>query len=182
MRVVSERAKLYLEEVDSSNDGVCWYALWTRSRHEKHVRDQLNGKGIEPLLPLVRRVSHWKDRKKEVELPLFPGYCFARFAWKDHLAVVRAPGVVQVIGSSGKPEPIPDHEIETIKKLMTHILPYDSHPYLREGMRVRVIRGPLEGVEGILTRKGRHHRVVIGIQLIRQAAVVEVESADVTPL
>ena len=159
-----------------------WYAIWTRSRHEKQVRDRLTGQGIEPLLPLVKQIHRWKDRKKQVDLPLFPGYCFARFAWKDHLAVVRAPGVVQVIGSSGKPEPIPDHEIEAIRKLMTSTLPYDSHPYLQEGMRVRVIRGPLEGVEGILTRKERHHRMVIGIQLIQQAVAVELDMADVAPL
>ena len=159
-----------------------WFAIWTRSRHEKYVRDQLTGQGIEPLLPLVRRVKQWKDRKKEVELPLFPGYCFARFAWKDHLYVLKASGVVRVIGNCGRPEPIPEYEIEAIKKLMTHTLPYDSHPYLHEGMRVRIVRGPLEGVEGVLTRKEKRHRVVILVHLIRQAAAVEMSLDDLIPV
>jgi transcription antitermination factor NusG len=159
-----------------------WYALWTRSRHEKYVRDQLAGQGIEPLLPLVRRVNQWKDRKKEVDVPLFPGYCFARFAWVESLTVLKARGVVRVIGGSGRPEPIPDQEIDAIQKLMTHTLPYDSHPYLREGMRVRIIRGPLEGVEGIFLRKEKCSRLVISIHLIQQAASLEIDAADVTPV
>lgn len=166
----------------NGSQAMYWYALWTRSRHEKYVRDELSGQGIEPLLPVVKRVHQWKDRRKEVTVPLFPGYCFARFAWKDHLLILRAPGVVRVIGSSGKPEPIPDHEIEAIKRLMSTILPYDAYPYLREGMRVRIIRGPLEGVEGILAHKDKKHRVVISVHLIQQAAAVELDLADVVPL
>ena len=156
----------------------CWFAIWTRSRHEKHVRDLLAGQGIEPLLPLVRRLNHWKDRKKAVDIPLFPGYCFARFAWVENSTVLRTRGVVQVIGGSGRPEPIPDYEIVAIKQLMAHTLPYDSHPFLREGMRVRIIRGPLEGVAGILSRKDKLNRVVISVHLLRQAAAVEMDIAD----
>ncbi len=162
--------------------GPRWYAVSTRSRHEKHVRDHLAGHGIEPLLPLLRRVNQWKDRKKEVNVPLFPGYCFARFTWAASLAVLKAPGVVRIIGGCGKPEPIPDSEMDAVKKLMTNTLPYDSHPYLREGTRVRIVRGPLEGTEGVLTRKENRHRVVISIHLIQQAAAVEVDSADLVPV
>ncbi len=160
----------------------CWYALWTRSRHEKLVRDELADQKIEPLLPTVKRLNQWKDRKKEVEIPLFPGYCFARFEWKNRLDILRIPGVVRVIGSCGRPEPIPDHEIEAIKKLMNTALPYENHPYLKVGMRVRIIRGPLEGVEGIFSRKEKYHRVVISVHLIQQAVSVEVNHADVIPL
>ena len=158
-----------------------WYALWTRSRHEKQVRDQLHGRGIEPLLPLVTRKSQWKDRKKEIESPLFPGYCFARFAWKDSLTVLKAPGVVQVVGGSGRPEAIPDEEIDALKTLMARTLPYDAHPYLREGMQVEVIRGPLKGVRGILVRKEKRQRLVISVHLIQQAASVEIDSGDIAP-
>ena len=97
--------------------GPRWYAVSTRSRHEKHVRDHLAGHGIEPLLPLVRRLNQWKDRKKEVDSPLFPGYCFASFSWDMSLTVLRASGVVRIIGGSGKPEPIPDSEIDAVRKL-----------------------------------------------------------------
>jgi transcription antitermination factor NusG len=156
-----------------------WYALSTRSRHEKYVRDQLAGYGIEPLLPLVRRINQWRDRKKKVDTPLFPGYCFARFPWDKRLSVLKASGVVRIIGESGKPEPIPDTEIDAIRTLMRHSLPYDSHPYLQEGTRVRIVRGPLEGMEGIFAKEENQHRVVISVNLIQQAAAIEVSLADI---
>lgn len=161
------------------DDGPRWYAVSTRSRHEKQVRDHLVGHGIEPLLPLLRRVSQWKDRKKAVDLPLFPGYCFARFTWDVSLVVLKAPGVVRIIGGCGKPESIPDSEIDAVRKLILHPLPYDSHPYLREGTRVRIVRGLLEGMEGILAREENRHRVVISVNLIQQAAAIEVSLEDV---
>ena len=159
-----------------------WYAISTRSRHEKYVRDQLKAQGVESLLPVVRRFNQWKDRKKAVDFPLFPGYCFARFAREARVTVLKAPGVVRIIGNSGDPEPIPDEEMDAVKRLVTQPLSYDSHPYLREGMRVRIMRGPLEGVEGVLAREEQRHRVVIVIHLIQQAAAVEVDSADLSPV
>lgn len=156
-----------------------WYALRTRSRHEKAVRDQLDRQGIEPLLPTVKRLSQWKDRKKEVEVPLFSGYCFVRFSQEEKLPVQKVSGVVEIVGSSGRPEPIPDAEIDALKMLMDSVLPYDPHPYLQEGMTVEVVRGPLRGVQGILLRKEKRHRLVIGIRLIQQAAAVEIDVQDV---
>ncbi|WP_455371318.1 UpxY family transcription antiterminator [Petrachloros mirabilis] len=158
-----------------------WYALRTRSRHEKVVRDQLTNQGIEPLLPTVKRLSQWKDRKKEIEVPLFSGYCFVRFAADEKLPVLKTVGVIDIVGSQ-RPEPIPDEEITALQKLMTSVLPYDPHPYLQEGMMVEVIRGPLQGVRGILLRKEKRHRLVLGIRLIQQAAAVEIEISDVLPI
>jgi transcription antitermination factor NusG len=159
-----------------------WYALRTRSRHEKLVRDQLEKQGIEPLLPTVKRLSQWKDRKKEIEVPLFSGYCFVRFSLQDRLPVQKVSGVVEVVGSGSHPEPIPEEEIEALKTLMNSVLPYDLHPYLHEGMMVEVVRGPLQGVQGILLRKEKRHRLVIGVRLIQQAAAVEIDVRDVLPV
>lgn len=158
-----------------------WYALRTKSRHEKLVRDQLEKQGLEPLLPTVRRLSQWKDRKKEIEVPLFSGYCFVRLSQQNRLPVQKVAGVVEVVGSGNRPEPIPDEEIEALKTLMTSVLPYDPHPYLHEGMMVEVVRGPLQGVHGILLRKERRHRLVIGVRLIQQAVGVEINVQDVVP-
>lgn len=158
-----------------------WYALRTKSRHEKVVRDQLDKQGMEPLLPTVKRLSQWKDRKKEIEVPLFSGYCFVRFGLQEKLPVQKVSGVVEIVGSSGRPEPIPDTEIAALKTLMTSVLPYDPHPYLHEGMTVEVVRGPLQGVHGILLRKDKRHRLVIGVRLIQQAAAVEIDVRDVVP-
>lgn len=159
-----------------------WYALRTKSRHEKLVRDQLEKQGIEPLLPTVKRLSQWKDRKKEIEVPLFSGYCFVRFSQQDRLPVQKVSGVVEVVGSGSRPEPIPDEEIDALKTLMNSVLPYDPHPYLHEGMMVEVVRGPLQGVHGILLRKEKRHRLVIGVRLIQQAAAVEINVRDVQPV
>jgi len=136
-----------------------WFALRTRSRHEKIVRDQLANQGIEPLLPTVKRLSQWKDRKKEIEVPLFSGYCFVRFASEHKLPVLKTIGVVDIVGGDHRPEAIPDEEISAIKILMSSVLPYDPHPYLQKGMQVEVIRGPLQGVQGILLRKDKRHLI-----------------------
>ena len=159
-----------------------WYALRTKSRHEKLVRDQLDKQGIEPLLPTVKKLSQWKDRKKEIEVPLFSGYCFVRFGQEGKLPVQKVSGVVEIVGSGSRPEPIPDEEIQALKTLMSSVLPYDPHPYLHEGMAVEVVRGPLQGVHGMLLRKEKRHRLVLGIRLIQQAAAVEIDVNDVVPI
>ena len=159
-----------------------WYALRTRSRHEKLVREQLANQGIEPLLPTVKRLSQWKDRKKEIEVPLFSGYCFVRFASEQKLPVLKTIGVVDIVGSGHCPEPIADEEIAAIQTLMASVLPYDPHPYLYEGMQVEVVRGPLQGVHGILLRKEKRHRLVIGVRLIQQAVAVEIDISDIAPI
>ena len=165
-----------------ANGNPRWYAVRARSRHEKLVRDRRAALGIEHLLPTVHRLSQWKDRKKEIEVPLFSGYCFARFGWPDRLAVQTVSGVVGIVGGGQRPEPIPDEEIDALKALMASELRYDAHPYLREGMMVEVRRGPLEGVRGILLRKAKRHRLVISIHLIQQAAAVEIDASEVVPV
>ena len=159
-----------------------WYAVRTRSRHEKQVRDRLAAQGFEQLLPTIMRLSQWKDRKKEIEVPLFSGYCFARFPWQERMPVLKVAGVVEIVGGGSYPEPIPDGEINALKSLMASALKYDAHPYLHEGMVVEVRRGPLEGLRGILLRKAKRHRLVISIHLIQQAAAVEIDDADVVPV
>jgi len=159
-----------------------WYALRTRFRHEKLVRDRLAGQGFEQFLPTIKRLSQWKDRKKEIEVPLFSGYCFAWFAWQDRLPVQRVSGVANIVGNGHGPEPIPDQEIEAIKTLMASSLRYDAYPYLMEGMAVEVIRGPLKGVRGILLRKAKPYRLIMSIKLIQQAASVEIDCDDIVPI
>jgi transcription termination/antitermination protein NusG len=158
-----------------------WFALWTRSRHEKTVRDQLLGRDIETFLPTINRWSRWKDRKKQIEWPLFPGYCFARFLPSASLPVLKCVGVVSIISVEGRPAPIPDVEIESVRRLVESELRYDPCPLIREGMLVEVIHGPLQGVVGRLVRKGPHSRLVLSVDLISRGVSVEVDAADVRP-
>ena len=159
-----------------------WYALQTRSRHEKVVRDQLAGKSITHLLPLWRKRSIWKDRVKHVEIPLFSGYLFGYFALQDKVAVLETVGVVRIVGINGKAVPIPDEQVAAVRTLMEHRLPCSPHPYLVEGMRVRIKCGLLAGTEGILIAKKQRHRLVISVDIINQAVAVEVDSAAIEPL
>ena len=157
----------------------CWFAVQTRSRHEKVVRSQLEMRNVETFLPTQKRLSQWTDRKKEIEVPLFAGYCFARFALADRLPVLQSQGVVRLIGSSGQPEPIPDDEIESLRKLISSSSDYVCCQYLREGMMVEVIRGPLQGIKGRLVREARPCRLVLNISLIQRAVTIEIDAASV---
>jgi transcription antitermination factor NusG len=156
-----------------------WYAIWTKSRHERRVRDQLAQKGIVPFLPTVTRWSRWKDRKKQVDWPLFPGYCFAQFDPSATLPVLTCAGVVSIVGFNGEIVPIPDHEIDGVRRLLESHLPCDPCPLIREGALVEILRGPLKGVRGRLIRKGSQARLVLSVDLIGQAVSVEVDAADV---
>jgi len=156
-----------------------WYAIWTRSRHEQVVRDQLEQKGVEAFLPTLPKWSRWKDRKKKIDWPLFPGYCFARFDLSERLPVLKCSGVVSIISFDGEIAPIPEQEITGIRRLVESELQYDPCPLIREGMMVEVTNGPLKGVIGRLIRKGAHARLILAVDLIGQAVSVEVDAADV---
>src|SRR5205814_3192289 len=126
-RLTSESPDLTPESVvtPASDAEVRWYALWTRSRHEQVVREQLEQKHVEAFLPTITRWSRWKDRKKKIDWPLFPGYCFARFNPRERLPILKCTGVVNIISFEGEPAPIPEHEIEGIRALIESELAYD---------------------------------------------------------
>ncbi len=161
-----------------------WYAIQTRSRHEKVVRDQLAAKSITHLLPLWRKRSIWKDRVKFIDVPLFSGYLFGYFALQDKIAVLETVGVARLVGINGKAMPIPEEQIVAVRTMMEHRLPCTPHPYLAEGMRVRIKCGLLAGLEGILIQKKQRHRLVINVDAIQQAMAmtIEVDSAMIEPL
>jgi transcription antitermination factor NusG len=157
-----------------------WYAIWTRSRHEQVVREQLERKNIDAFLPTMPRWSRWKDRKKKIDWPLFPGYCFARFDLADSLPVLKCTGVVNIVSFEGKPASIPEGELDSIRVLVGSDLQFDPCPLIHEGMMVEVIHGPLRGVIGRLVRKDSPKaRLVLAVNLIGQAVSVEVDAADV---
>ena len=163
-------------------DGLPWFAIHTRSRHEKTVRTELQRSGVEVFLPTIMKWSRWKDRRKQVEWPLFPGYCFARFDPTSTLPILKCSGVIAIVSAAGRPAPIPPGEIEGIRKLVTSDLQYDPCPFVEEGSMVEVVSGPLRGVTGRLVRKGAHARLVLSVDLIGQAVSVEVDAADIRAL
>jgi transcription termination/antitermination protein NusG len=166
----------------SSPPAAHWFAIWTRSRHEQVVREQLAMREIEAFLPTIPKWSRWKDRKKKIDWPLFPGYCFARFDPGNTLAVLKCTGVVNIVSFEGKPAPIPDYELDSIRLLVGSDIQYDPCPLLKEGAMVEVSGGPLKGVVGRLVRKdAARARLVLSVDLIGQGVSVEVDAADVRP-
>ena len=159
-----------------------WFAVWTRSRHERAVYDQLDERGIDAFLPTITRWSRWKDRRKQVAWPLFPGYCFVRIDPHARMTVLKCTGVVSIVGFNGEPAPVPDEEIDAVRRLVESTLPYDPCPLLKTGMPVEVVHGPLKGVVGRLARKGTHARLVLAVDLIGRAVSVQVDAADVKEL
>ena len=158
-----------------------WFAIWTRSRHEQAVREQLQRKHLEAFLPTITKWSRWKDRRKRIDWPLFPGYCFARFDPRERMPVLTCAGVVNIVSFEGEPAPIPQREIESIRLLVESDLAYDPCPLIREGSMVEVVHGPLRGVVGRLVRKSERARLVLSVDLIGQAVSVEVDAGDVRP-
>jgi len=173
-----------MEDLRASNPPAAsqWFAVWTRSRHEQVVREQLERKRVEAFLPTITRWSRWKDRRKKIDWPLFPGYCFARFDPDDTLSILTCSGVVKVVSSEGRPAPIPAYEIDSIRLLVNSELQFDPCPMIQEGMMVSVVHGALQGVVGRLVRKdSQKARLVLSVDLIGQAVSVEVDAADVKP-
>jgi transcription termination/antitermination protein NusG len=159
-----------------------WYAIRTRSQHEKLVHDELVGRGFAAFLPLVERRRRWADRWKTVSVPLFPGYCFARFHPLDQPPVRATVGVVEIVGDQDGATAVPDDEVEALMTLVCSPLAFGPHPYLDGGTEVEVLRGPLLGLRGILVRKERRARLVVGVHLVRLSAAVELDAHDVAPV
>jgi transcription termination/antitermination protein NusG len=158
-----------------------WYALRTRSNFEKHVVSELALKGVDHYLPCLREIRWWKDRRKEIEEPLFRGYVFTRFADNpvNRLQVLKTLGAVNILGQGAQIEPIPDAEIDSIRAMLAANVRCFVHPFLREGCRVRVRRGPLKGLEGLLVRFKNDARLVISVNLLSQSVAAEIDIGDV---
>jgi len=156
-----------------------WYALCTAPRHEKSVAGQMGRHGIICFLPLYRSLRRWKDRRKELELVLFPGYVFVRIAPWDRLRVLQLPGAVRLVTRNGQPAPLPEDEIEGLRNRLAGRGRIEPHPYLRVGRRVRVRSGPMQGLEGIIVRRKECCRVVFTMDLIMRSIAVEVDEPDV---
>ena len=161
-----------------------WFAVWTRSRHEKVAAAMLEAVGVTHFLPLKSELHSWSDRKKAVTQPLFSGYLFVRLnLTKDsRLRVLQAPGVAGLVGNQAGPQPIPDREIDNIRALLEHKIEYSLHPFFNVGDRVRVRRGALAGVEGTFVRSHSDTKLVLSVEMIQQSIAVSIHASDVEPL
>ncbi len=167
---------------DSILPDTAWWALYTRHQHEKSVSSVLSAKGFEVFLPLYESVRRWKDRNKLLSLPLFPCYVFVRGGLERRLQVLTTPGVHMVLTRGDSVAAIPESEIQAIQRSLNGNFHVEPHPFLKCGDRVRVIRGSLEGVEGLLVRKKSQLRLILSVEMLAQSVAVEIDAADVVPV
>ena len=169
---------------ESGTAAINWYAVQTRSRHEKLVARQLEGQGFSTFLPLTSQLRQWSDRRKLVDLPLFPGYAFLRMVYRpeQRLRVLSTEGIVAFVGVHGQGMPIPDRQIEHIKTLLDAKVPTESHPFLKVGQRVRIRGGSLNGTEGILVGQESDRLMVISVDLIQRSVSIRLQGYEVEPI
>jgi len=159
-----------------------WYVTYTCPRHEKHVARQFERRGISFFLPLYKSMRRWKDRKKQIELPLFPGYVFVQMNSEHRADLLRVPGVVHLVTFQGKPVPVAGAEFDTLRQGLLGSSVLRPHPYLKAGRKVRIRNGSMAGIEGIFVRRKDRARVVLSISLIARSVAMEIDETDVEPI
>ncbi len=161
-----------------------WYAIQTRPRHEKKAAAELQNKGVVTFLPLYTEIHRWSDRRKLVEMPLFPCYAFIHMVPSDEvtLRVLRTTGVLGFVGIRGQGLPIPDNQIEDVRKLLACRVPFSPYPFLRAGQRVRIRGGSLDGIEGVLVARKGDRSFIISVELIQRSLAIRIEGFDVEAL
>jgi len=162
--------------------GAAWFAVITRSRHEKSVSRILQARSVEEFLPVYESVHRWNDRNAVVSQPIFPGYVFVRIDLPERMLVLSVPGVVSFVGPQGRPASIPEEELVALRLCLEHQLRMEPHPYLAVGSRVRIRHGSLAEMEGILVRKKGLFRLVLSVNLIARSVAVEVDASNVVPV
>jgi len=159
-----------------------WFAVHIKSKHEFKVSERLKTAGVEVFQPAVESLSRWKDRNKLIQIPLFPGYLFVNITGSHHdkLTVLKTKGVVRFLGTiPNEPEPVPEHQIYSLKKVIESKANIDLYPYLEKGQRVRIKNGPLAGVEGILVEKSGQHKLVLSVDILCQSTSVTIHASEI---
>jgi transcription antitermination factor NusG len=162
--------------VEACMQGRAWFAVQTWPRYEKKVTAELKKKAIEVFLPLQASLHEWSDRRRVVQVPLFPNYVFVRIPEQldSRIFVLRTNGVANFVGSTSAGTPISESEIESVRTILQRGVPCQSHPFLSIGERVRIHGGSLDGIEGILVEKNEDLSLVVSINIIQRSLAVRV--------
>jgi transcription antitermination factor NusG len=152
-----------------------WYAVTTKPRSESATARHLRSKGFDELAPVYRTRRRWSDRFKEIEHPLFPGYVFCNFTFEQRMHVLSTPGVTSIVGFGHRPAAVDDSEIAAIRSIVDSGARAWPWPYLQTGQRVRIEDGCLRGLTGTLVRENDSWRVVVNVELLQRAVMVEID-------
>jgi transcription antitermination factor NusG len=166
----------------SGGEGNEWYAVSTCHQHEKTVAVNLSRYGLEVFLPLYGVTRQWKDRRKNLSLPLFPGYVFWRGDIERRVQILSTPGVHSFVMFAGRAAPIPGIEIDAIRISVESRFGVKPHPFLNCGDRCRIKSGPLAGIEGILIRKKNSYRLILSATVLARSIAVEVDALRIEVL
>ncbi len=163
-----------------------WFVLWTRSHCEQLVHEQLATKGLHPFLPTIEVWSRRAGLRRRIRIPMFPGYLFLHDALDKHtdVEVRKARGLVGILGNGwNRRAVVPPHEVEAIRRVIDARVAVRPHPYLKEGQRVRIVRGPMADVEGVLQRvKDSKGFLVLSVDMLQRSVAVEVDCTLAVPI
>jgi Transcription antiterminator len=159
-----------------------WFAVRVKSNFEKRVALSLSSKGLDTFLPDYKTERRWSDRFKTIDCPLFPGYVFCRIDLNHRLLVLSTPGFLCIVSNGSKPAPVDEAEIARIQVVVRSRLSALPWPTLAVGQKVRLVRGPLSGLEATLVEVGKHQRIYVGVTLLRRGVSVEVDSDWILPI
>lgn len=160
-----------------------WYVTYIRRNHERVVNKILTQKGLVTFLPQIIVPSRRKDRKILIKRPLFPNYVFVELdqVRENWMKVFRTPGLVRICGN-GRPMPIPNEDIESIRIFVNSDRNIYPLPFLHVGSKVQVISGPLAGAVGILIREEpKKRQLVVSIELMGQSVTATLFDDEVKP-
>jgi len=158
-----------------------WFALYVKPRHEKVVARLLQGAGLESFLPLYKRQHTYSTRTKDTEIPLFPGYVFCRFDVLSRTPILATTGVLSIVGIGKTPTPIDEVEILSLQTAMKAGLLMKSCDFLAAGRRVRISKGALMQMEGVVVEVRSSLRLILSITLLQRSVQVVIDSSWVTP-
>ena len=152
-----------------------WFAVQVRPNHERTTSGALREKGYEVLLPTYRCRRKWSDRLQDVELPLFGGYVFCRFDPSVRVPLVTTPGVRRIVGR------IEPDEMFALRRLVDSAQGAEPWPYVGTGTTVRLVAGPLAGVQGVVLAVADRCRLVISVTLLQRSVAVSIDQRWVSP-
>jgi transcription antitermination factor NusG len=159
-----------------------WFAIHVKSRAEHLVSMGLRGRGYDEFFPSYRSCRDWSDRRKQLDLPLFPGYVFCRLDINRRQPVITTPGVVSIIGLGRTPVPVADGEIAAVRRVIESGVMTVPWPFLQAGERVLIERGPLAGLEGNLLEIKNGLRIVISVELLQRSISAEIDRSWIRPI
>lgn len=170
--------------VDMNNNNLTpnWYVIYTYPRAERKVNNKIKELGIETFLPLHMVVRQWKDRKKKLELPLFPNYVFINSIANRRYNVFQVNGVVKFVSFEGKPAIIPEAKIKALKKILKGEVEISNNNFYEKGMKVKIRQGKFFGSEGVLIRRNGKTRLMVQIEALNTCVSVDISTNDVEPI